>query len=174
MREQESGIASRVMVPSRMLHLINTVATLLIIVGLTSNDDTFQLGMKSEVDTTAKVGSYLYCLVTAALLVMTSYHLFIIGPITPSSRIILSFVFVGLLPMSIRAGYATYLLQTDSITVYNVWVHLVFQSVVEVLAVVVFITLGFYLHAQGGDNDLDERQGVLNTIEQGQAFVMTK
>jgi len=98
---------------------------------------------------------------------MTAYHLFIKGPITNASRIILTFVLVAAIPMAMRAGYSTYRFQTNSVARYNVWVHLVFQDIVECLSVLVYIVLGFYLHAMGGDGDLDERRNEVNSLEKG-------
>jgi hypothetical protein len=157
------------MTPSRLFHLVNLVATILLISGLTNSDDAFSPNGNGTVDTLAKAGSFLYCGVTALLMIMTFYHLFIKGSITNASRIILTFILVALIPMAMRAGYSTYRFESNSITHYNVWVHLIFQNIVEVLSVVVYLVLGFYLHAKGGDEELDERKVYFNTLEQGRS-----
>lgn len=145
--------------------MVNLAATILLIVGLTNSTSAYTPA-GGPVSSIAKAGSYLYCVVTGLVMIMTFYHLFIKGPITNASRILLIFVGIALIPMSMRVGYSTYRFQTDSITNYNVWVHLVFQDIVEVLSVIIYIVLGFYLAMKGGDYELDQRKDVMNNLEQ--------
>lgn len=107
----------------------------------------------------------MYCGATAGAFILVAYHLFIRGPITRASRTLLTFVLLALIPIAARIGYATYRFEKNQVVNYNVWVHLILNNIAEVLTVVIYIILGFVLHSQGGDHELDDRRELMYAVE---------
>lgn len=147
------------------MHIANIVATVLLIIGLTNSSGAFTPGGTGGVNGLAKVGSYVYCVATAGAILLVAYHLFIRGPITRASRTLLIFVLLALIPMAVRMAYSTYRFEKNQVVNYNVWVHLILNNIAEVLAVVIYIILGFILHSQGGDYELDDRKELMYAVE---------
>jgi hypothetical protein len=137
----------------------------MLIIGLTESTGAFTPGGTGGVNGLAKIGSYIYCAVTAGAFILISYHLFIRGAITRASRIILIFCLLALIPMALRIGYATYRFEKDQVVQYNVWLHLVLNNAAEALTVVIWVVLGFYLESQGGDGEVDDRRELMYATE---------
>lgn len=152
------GLITRIRSPQGFLHLLNTISTILLIIGLTNSTSAFSSATNQSIDILAKVGIIMLLVATALLTILTFYHLFIVGPVTPSARLILTFVFFACFPMIARMAWSTYRVAGNKLTGSNVWASLVLQNFCETLAISIFIALSFVLDARGGDGDLDERK----------------
>lgn len=152
------GLISKIRTPEGFLHVLNTVSTILLIVGLVNSTSAFDptSTKKQSIDILAKVGIILLLIATILLFFLTIYHLFIKGPLTPSARTILTFVTIACIPMIARMAWSTYRVAGNNLIGANVWASLVLQYLAETVAVSIFVALSFVLDAKGGDGDLDE------------------
>lgn len=156
--------------PSRLLHVLNTVATICLIVGMTQSTDAFSTTSTDRaISSPANVGAIIYCVGTGLLGLLVIYHLFITGSVTPSARVILQFVAVALIFMLVRAIYTTFRVSSSDFLNYNTWAHLVCQYIVEVIAIFILLGMGHVLAARGGDSDLDERKAYNDAMKQDYA-----
>lgn len=154
------GLITKIKTPQGFLHLVNTISTILLIVGLTNSTSAFDPTStnKQSIDTLAKVGIIMLFVATILLAALTIYHLFIKGPLTPSARTILTFVTIACIPMIARMAWSTYRVAGNNLIGANVWASLVLQYLAESVAITIFVALSFVLDARGGDSDLDERK----------------
>lgn len=153
--------------PSRLLHVLNTVATICLIVGMSQSTDAFSTTSTDRaISSPANVGAIIYCVGTGLLGLLVIYHLFIMGSVTPSARVILQFVAVALIFMLVRAIYTTFRVSSSDFLNYNTWAHLVCQYLVEVIAIFILLGMGHVLVARGGDSDLDERKAYNDAMKQ--------
>lgn len=157
---RRGGLISKIKTPEGFLHVLNTVSTILLIVGLVNSTSAFDPTSTNDqsIDTLAKVGIILLLIATLLLFILTIYHLFIKGPLTPSARTILTFVTIACIPMIARMAWSTYRVAGNKLIGANVWASLVLQYLAETVAISIFIALSFVLDARGGDGDLDERK----------------
>ncbi|PWN36177.1 uncharacterized protein FA14DRAFT_52461 [Meira miltonrushii] len=154
------GLIDKIKTPAGFLHLVNTVSNILLIVGLTNSTSSFSptSANKASIDVLAKVGIIMLLVATVLLTVLTIYHLFIKGPLTPSARTILTFVAIACVPMIARMAWSTYRVAANNLIGANIWASLVLQYIAESVATAIFVALSFVLDARGGDADLDERK----------------
>lgn len=171
-REKKVGLISKIKTPQGFLQVLNTVSSILLIIGITNSTSAFNPSSTGDhkINSLAIVGIILLLVATVLLFFLTNYHLFIKGALTPSARTILIFVSFACIPMIVRMAWSTYRVAGNHLVDANIWASLVLQYVAEAVAVSLFIALSFVLDARGGDGDLDERKAY-NDRSQGTNYV---
>lgn len=125
----------------RILHLVNVGALILLITGYSKSSDVFNAtNSNAKLNSEARIGDILYCAVT---LVLFGYTSTLVPKTMGSNKKILGRVFLGLVFMAIRCGYATWHTFRVPFLGVNVWVKLGLDYVPEVLAVLSFVTIAF-------------------------------
>ncbi|PWN89055.1 hypothetical protein FA10DRAFT_302437 [Acaromyces ingoldii] len=152
--------------PSRLLHVINLVATILLIVGMNDSSEVFAAGAlprnsparaHAQVDSLAQIGYILYLVVTILfILLIASHHIRAnygahhqTSESHTAAKWTLAFVSVAQIPMLIRVAYSTSLVYSASYLNYNIYERLVLQYIMEVIAVLILLALGFTLQFKG-------------------------
>lgn len=152
--------------PARLLHVINLVATILLIVGMNDSSEVFAAGAlprdsparaHAQVDSLAQVGYVLYLVVTVLFILLIAAHHFRANygshhqtsESHTAAKWTLAFVSAAQIPMLIRVAYSTSLVFSASYLNYNIYERLVLQYIMEVIAVVILLALGFALQFKG-------------------------
>lgn len=131
-----------------LAHIINVVAVILLTTGLSRFPTTYTFNPYFEyVDSVAKAGAYLQCILTALIMVLCLYRLLLEAySLNITCKIIIRFVLLASLPMAMRTGYWTYRLQINRLFRNDIWVYqVVFHYTAEVIAVIIFVILGHRL-----------------------------
>ncbi|KAK0536599.1 hypothetical protein OC834_001121 [Tilletia horrida] len=140
----------------KIVHLVNTLATVLLIIGITHTDGLFTLppNPDTKLNGLADVGTVLYIVITAVLA-----GLVLLSKLAHSSSaeadggaagkpwapLLLSASLLALPLLLVRLGYTCYTMFGSHLLDANVWARLVCSGIVEIALVVIFNVAGFRL-----------------------------
>lgn len=125
----------------RLLHLVNIGALVLLITGYSKSGEVFDgAHPDTKLNSMANIGDIIYCAIT---LVLFGYSSVLFPKTTGSTKQILSRIFLGLVFMAVRCGYATWHTYRVPFLGVNIWVKLCLNYICEVLAVLAFVTIAF-------------------------------
>lgn len=158
-----AGVLSQ---PSRLLHIINLVATILLIVGMNNSQNVFATASlpadspqraHAQLNTMAQVGYVLYLVATVLfILLIAAHHLrkhygshHKSDESHLAAKYVMAFLSAALVPILIRVAYSTDRVFAPNYLNYNVYERMVLQYIMEVLAVLIMLALGFVLAAKG-------------------------
>ncbi|KAK0551193.1 hypothetical protein OC845_002312 [Tilletia horrida] len=143
----ELGKTAAMQRAGKLIHLLNTAATILIILGIT-NSNVFQTPPPADpsLDSKTHIGAALLVAETvglAGLIFMAK----IAGTANqnPWHRIMLNISMIALPFLAIKLGYTCYVLFGNHLINVNVWVRLIFASIDEIILVIIFNTAGLML-----------------------------
>lgn len=163
LRREGGGVIGLLSNPSRLLHTLNLVATILLVTGLTDSDSILNaaalggVASTAQLDSKAKIGYVLYLVVTVLFLLLCLYRHIASSYGThhqgekgvAASRLTLLFTFMALLPMLVRVIYSLQQGYRKDFLEYNVYLRLVLQHIMDMLAASILIASGYVLHAKG-------------------------
>ncbi len=119
-----------------------------------------------KLPTQTKVGAVLYVLLILVLLGLAAFHL---RGVAEEGRVIRSTMLVATPLMLVRAGYAVYTTTSGSVLMpKNIWVKLVLQYVMELVALCVLTSLGLLVGTVEGREGDVESVGSLTPMKDGQ------
>ncbi|CAD6892070.1 unnamed protein product [Tilletia controversa] len=134
---------------SKIIHLVNTVGTVLLIIGITKSNDVFTMPPPADASLSklCDVGTVLYIIITvvlAGLALMSKMSMN--GASAPAwAPLMLNASLIALPFLAIRLGWTCYSMFGSHIVNANVWARLICAGIVEVVLLVIFNLTGFKL-----------------------------
>ncbi|CBQ71643.1 conserved hypothetical protein [Sporisorium reilianum SRZ2] len=125
----------------RLLHLVNLAALAWLVTGYSKSSDVFDgTSSNAELNSSAHISDIVYCGIT---LVLFGYASVLVPKTSGSDMQVLARVFVALLFMAVRCGYATWHTYQVPFLGVNLWCKLGLDYVPEVLVVLTLVSIAF-------------------------------
>ncbi|KAE8209918.1 hypothetical protein CF327_g6145 [Tilletia walkeri] len=134
---------------SKAIHLVNTIGTVLLIIGISKSSDIFKLPPPKDAKLSGlcDVGAVLYIAITVVLA-----GLAVISKMARSQSntqawapLMLNSALIALPFLAIRLGWTCYIMFGSHVVNANVWARLICAGIIEVILLVIFNVTGFKL-----------------------------
>lgn len=141
----------------QIMHLVNTLALILLIVGYIKSDDIFSISnsANAKIDTIARLGDILFLIITAILAALTIKILKSPLQAHNETRKMLITIIIALPFMLLRSAFVTY----QAFIVDPFQQHLVLRAVLqytpEAIIIIIYTIMGFMISRQPLSNDVE-------------------